>query len=87
MEPLRKWQYAVGGTMLTLVLGFGGAVIATVLGNIWLFVLSEIMIIGGGADFFIVLKILLSWHPSKDVLYYDHPYECGVVAFEKRKWK
>lgn len=29
-------------------------------------------------------KMLLSQHPNNDVLYYDHPYECGIVAFERK---
>lgn len=83
-EPLTKWQYIVGGAMSTLVLGFGPAVIAAIIGNFWLLLLSELMILSGGGDFFIILKILLYRQPNNDVLYYDHPYECGVVAFEKK---
>lgn len=82
-EPLTKWQYIVGGAMPTLILGFGSAVIAAVLGNIWLLALSVIMIFAGGGDFFIILKMLLYRSQNKEVLYYDHPYECGLVAFEK----
>ena len=48
----------------------------------WLIV-SEFLILGGGGDFIIVLKILLHRSKGKDTLYYDHPYECGVVVFEK----
>ncbi len=84
VEPLKKWQYVVGGAMPTLILGFGLAVIAAVIGNFGLLVLSEVMILSGGGDFFIILKMLLARHPNKDVLYYDHPYECGVVAFERK---
>ena len=42
------------------------------------------MIFGGGGDFVIILKMLLYKHPNQEVLYYDHPYECGVVAFERK---
>lgn len=82
-DPLTKKQYILGGAMPTLILGFGLAAVATVLGNYWLWILSVLMILGGGGDFFIILKMLLYRPQSKDVLYFDHPYEVGVVAFEK----
>lgn len=82
-EPLTKWQYVSGCAMPTLVLGFGLAAIAAAIGNFWFLVLSEIMLLSGGGDFFIILKILLFKHSKHDVLYYDHPYACGVVAFER----
>lgn len=82
-EPLTKQQYIAGAVVPTLILGFGLAGIAVNIGSYWLFVLSEIMIFGGGGDFLIILKLLLHRCRKKEVLYYDHPYECGVVAFEK----
>jgi hypothetical protein len=41
------------------------------------------MIFGGGGDFIIILKMLLYRAKGKDAVYYDHPYECGFVVFEK----
>ena len=82
-EPLTKQQYIAGAAVPTLILGFGLAGIAANIGSYWLFVLSEIMIFGGGGGFLIILKLLLHRCRKKEVLYYDHPYECGVVAFEK----
>lgn len=82
-EPMKKWQYIIGGAMPTLILGFGLALIATVLNHFLLFVLSELMVFSGGGDFFIILKMLLYRSKNKEVVYYDHPYECGFVAFEK----
>lgn len=84
MEPLMKWQYVAGAAMPVLITGFGLAVITIIIGNFWILVLSEIMILSGGGDFFIILKTLLSKPRNNDVFYYDHPYECGVVAFEKK---
>lgn len=81
-EPLTKRQYIIGGAMPTVIVGFLPAVIAVVMGNFWLFVLSELMILGGGGDFLIILKMLFYRPKVNDVLYYDHPYECGIVAFE-----
>ena len=80
-DGLKRWQYLLGGLMPTLILGFGLAGLATVQGSLWLFSLAEVMILGGGGDFLVVLKILR--HPQKDgAVYYDHPYECGLVVFE-----
>lgn len=83
-EPLTKRQYMIGGAMPTLIVGFLPAIISAVIGNFWLFVLSEFMILGGGGDFLIILKMLFYRPETNDVLYYDHPYECGVVAFERK---
>ena len=80
-DGLKRWQYLLGGLMPTLILGFGLAGLATAQGSLWLFSLAEVMILGGGGDFLVVLKILR--HPQKDGgVYYDHPYECGLVVFE-----
>ena len=80
-DGLKRWQYLLGGLMPTLVLGFGLAGLATAQGSLWLFSLAELMILGGGGDFLIVLKMLR--HPKKSgAVYYDHPYECGLVVFE-----
>ena len=80
-DGLKRWQYLLGGLMPTLILGFGLAGLATAQGSLWLFPLAEVMILGGGGDFLVVLKMLR--HPQKDgAVYYDHPYECGLVVFE-----
>lgn len=82
-EPMKKWQYVLGGAMPTLVLGGGIGVVSVVSGQFLLLLLSELMILSGGGDFLIILKILLYRSGKKETVYYDHPYECGVVVFEK----
>ena len=82
-DPLTKSQYMIGSAMPTLILGFGPAAVAVIFGSFPLLVLSLLMIFGGGGDFLILLKMLFYRTKNKEVLYYDHPYECGVVAFEK----
>ena len=80
-DGLKRWQYLLGGLMPTLILGFGLAGLATAQGSLWLFSLAEVMILGGGGDFLIMFKMLR--HPQKSgAVYYDHPYECGLVVFE-----
>ena len=81
--PLRRWQYALGTAMPTLVLGAGLTMAAAALHQNWLFLLVEIMILGGGGDFLILLRLFRYRPSSPDVLCLDHPYECGFVAFEK----
>ena len=81
--PLRRWQYALGTAMPTLVLGAGLTIAAAALHQNWLFLLAEIMILGGGGDFLILLRLFRYRPSSPDVLCLDHPYECGFVAFEK----
>ena len=69
--------------MPTLVLGAGTAAMAVVTNQLLLFSVAELMIFSGGGDFLIILKILLYRSGRKETVYYDHPYECGVVVFEK----
>lgn len=82
-EPMKKWQYMLGGAMPTLILGAGTAVIAVATSQLLLFYIAELMIFSGGGDFLIILKILLYRTGRKETVYYDHPYECGGVVFEK----
>jgi hypothetical protein len=82
-EPMKKWQYLLGCAMPTLILGFALGAISAAVGSIFLFCVSELMIIGGGGDFLIILKVLLYRTKTEDAVYLDHPYECGLVVFEK----
>ena len=82
-DPLTRTQYIIGSFMPTLILGFGLAIIATILGNFAMWCVSTFMILGGGGDFLIILKILKYKTQSKDVMYLDHPYKIGLVVFEK----
>lgn len=84
-EPLKRWQYILGGLMPTLILGFGMAGASVVLQSDLLFLLSEAMIFAGCGDFLIVWKLLMYKTAGKDVMFYDHPYECGTVVFEREK--
>lgn len=82
-QPLRRWQYILGAAMPTLTLGIGLTAAAALTGKFWVFILAISMIFGGGGDFAIILKMLLHRQQGRDAVYYDHPYECGVVVFEK----
>ena len=83
LRPVKRGQYILGAAMPTLVLGIGLTAAAALTGVYWVFILAIAMIFGGGGDFTIILKILLHRQCGKEAVYYDHPYECGVVVFEK----
>ena len=82
-QPMKRGQYIHGAAMPTLVLGIGLSAAAALTGVFWVFILAIAMIFGGGGDFTIILKILLHRQRGKEAVYYDHPYECGDVVFEK----
>ena len=81
--PLKRWQYLLGGAMPTLILGFGLAAVGIGLGSFWIFVTAQLMVLSGGGDFFIMLKLMLYRPTGQEALYFDHPYECGLVVFER----
>ena len=83
LRPVKRGQYILGAAMPTLVLGIGLTAAAALTGVYWVFILALAMIFGGGGDFAIILKMLLHRQRGKEAVYYDHPYECGVVVFEK----
>lgn len=83
LRPAKRGQYILGAAMPTLVLGIGLTAVAARMGIFWVFILALAMIFGGGGDFAIILKMLLHRQRGKEAVYYDHPYECGVVVFEK----
>lgn len=82
-EPLKKQQHIIGALMPTLVLGILPAVIAVFSGSMFWLLTGCLMILSGGGDLTIILKLLLYRSKGKDVVYIDHPYQAGVIAFER----
>ncbi|MGM9532439.1 DUF3267 domain-containing protein [Intestinibacter sp.] len=82
-EVLTKGQYIIGGIMPTVLLGLVPAVVAIFSGSWLVFVIGCIMILSGGGDMTIVLKLIMYRSQKQDILYMDHPYECGLVVFER----
>lgn len=82
-EMLKKYQYIIGGIMPTVILGILPAVISIFTGSIFWFIMGELMILAGGGDMTILLKLLRYKSNKKEILYMDHPYECGLVVFER----
>lgn len=82
-EALTKAQYIAGSLMPTLLLGIVPGVVAVMIGSFEVLAVALLMIMSGGGDLLISLKLLQFRPQSKDVLYVDHPYQVGLVAFEK----
>lgn len=82
-QPLSKKQFIIGAAMPTLILGFGLGIVSIVTGQLMMFLLAEALILGGGGDFLIIIKLLRFTSDREEQLYYDHPYECGLVVFER----
>lgn len=82
-EPLKKSQYILGLIMPTIIVGILPCIISCVSGSKFLFLLGVMMIIGGGGDIIIMLKLLRFRSKANDAILIDHPYQIGLVAFEK----
>ncbi len=82
-SPLTKAQYIIGAAMPTVWLGFIPAIIGVFFGLNTLFFISMIMIFGGGGDATIICKLIGHKKTAKHTVYLDHPYEVGLVVFEK----
>lgn len=82
-EPLKRYQYVIGALMPTLVLGIFPSVIAIFTGSMFWLLIGCVMVVAGGGDLTIVLKLLWYRSEGKDVVYIDHPYQAGVIAFER----
>ena len=82
-EPLTKLQYILGGAMPTIVLGFGLALGAAIMGNEVMMLLAIVMIFGGGGDLMMIGGILRHKSKGKEVLVLDHPTDIGCIILEK----
>ena len=82
-EPLPRFAYVIGALAPTIVLGLIPVAVAYATGSPVLFVIGALMIIGGGGDMAIVIKMLRFKPEGAEALYLDHPYELGLVVFER----
>ncbi len=78
-EELKFKGYILGGLMPLFMLGFGVFIISLFTHSIMLFVLSLVNIIGAGGDMLISLMLI----KYKNSIIFDHPTECGFIAFTK----
>lgn len=82
-EPLRKYEYIIGALMPTVLLGILPAIISTFTGSVPLFLMGAVMIISGGGDLTILLKLLCYKSKSDDTIFIDHPYKAGLIVFSR----
>lgn len=83
--PLKKGPYILGALMPTLLLGILPCTAAIFTGSLPLFTIGALMILGGGGDLTIILKLLCFRTSTQDVLYLDHPYQAGLAAFTRQQ--
>ena len=81
-EPMNKKGYLIALLMPGIILGVIPALITMFTGNVSLFALAVIMILGAGGDL-LICYMILKGHFSIDAVFLDHPYEVGTVVFEK----
>ena len=81
--PLSKPLYIIGSLMPMTLLGIIPGIICAFFGNITLLGIFIIQVLGGSGDFLISLMLIKYKTKGKDVVILDHPYECGLVVFEK----
>lgn len=82
-EPLKKWQYVVYGLSPTIIIGICLMILSVTMESSFVFALLVIMLVGGGGDALVALNLLRYRTDGKKVYIYDHPYELGLVIFEK----
>lgn len=84
-SPLHKGAYLIGTLMPLIILGFLPTIYAFMTGNLLVLILAWIMIASAAGDIMVAYKVLNYSTQAKDVLYFDHPIEAGVVVFERNK--
>ncbi|MDO5519019.1 MAG: DUF3267 domain-containing protein [bacterium] len=82
-SELKKKQYILGAMMPTIVVGMLPVVIGIVLNLPFFYLIGQFMILGGGGDALIILQLLRHKENGKECVYLDHPYELGIVVFER----
>lgn len=82
-SPLKKGQYLLGAFMPCLILGILPGIAGIVIGSSGLLLVSILMIFAAGGDLAVIAGVLFHHHVKDDALFFDHPYQCGVVVFER----
>ena len=83
-EPLKKWQYIIGKAMPVLILCLGFIIAIAVTGSGAVFYLFMItMVVTGIGDLRNIWQALAYRPDGKETVYLDHPYEPGIVVFER----
>lgn len=83
-SPIKKHIYLLGSMMPMTLLGIIPGIVAVILGNPFLLLFSVIHTFAGAGDILISGMILKDNVEGKDVLIFDHPYDCGYILFERK---
>jgi hypothetical protein len=78
-ETLKYRGYILGALMPLFILGLGTFVVSMLIGSTMILFLALINIFAAGGDITIVSMMLR----HKSAFVYDHPTECGFIAFYK----
>ena len=82
-RPMGRLQYTAGALAPTLLLGVLPGVWGILSGSGWWLVLGVFMTLAGGGDLTLLLKLWQHRPAGRQVLYMDHPWQVGSVAFER----
>lgn len=81
-EILYVGQYSIGALMPLIITGIIPMIVAIIIRNNYIFLISQIMIMAAGGD--IAITILLIGE-DKESLAMDHPDQCGCIVYRKRR--
>ncbi len=83
LSPLKRPIYLIGSFAPMFFLGAIPLLIGIFTANLYVFAAGFILWLGGSGDILICFKLLTFKTSSKEVLFHDHPTECGLIVFEK----
>lgn len=81
-EPLKVWQYILGGIMPAIILGLFPFLYSLFSGNVLWLIFSIFFTMAAVGDFFIINLLIKE---NKDDLVLDHPTEAGCYIFRKNE--
>ena len=81
--PLLKAYYIIGALAPLFVLGVIPYIAGLFMGNLLVFSLGAVMILGAGGDIMLVSKLLAFRCEEEEEVVYDHPTEAGSVMFTR----
>lgn len=82
-SPLKKTSYIIGTFMPMFLLGICVMLAAVIMGNQLMMILGVVNTLAGAGDILVILKLLSYKTKGKDIVIIDHPYEAGLVVFER----
>lgn len=83
LEPLSKFNYFLGSFAPGFLLGILPMFISIFTASIPLLLYGAVMTLAAGGDFTIILKLLFYRASGRDIIYLDHPTQCGLIVFER----